>query len=137
MDLNFNLTWKMDVDPNFDYMMRLHFCDIISMRANDLWVRFLMVIQVRLMLAKSLDGFITVDGTDMSSTTPCSTKMKVVAGTGLSLAPTCKLFLGAVFVKWKRRPEYSNKYNQDSNKNNHNSQIALETSSIRKHNFFP
>ncbi|KAM7269277.1 hypothetical protein ACFE04_024774 [Oxalis oulophora] len=163
MDPNFNLTWKMDVDPSFDYMIRLHFCDIISMRANDLYfnvyVNTLTAInsldlsskgglatayytdmvlnsssitdgkitvqvgpvpngdsgQVNAILngleimklsnlAKSLDGFITADGTDMSSTASGSTKMKAVAGIGLALAATAMLFLGVVVVKWKRRP---------------------------------
>ncbi|KAJ8563653.1 hypothetical protein K7X08_032105 [Anisodus acutangulus] len=33
---NFNLTWTFDVDPGFQYFIRLHFCDIVSTAANQL-----------------------------------------------------------------------------------------------------
>ncbi|TXG50534.1 hypothetical protein EZV62_023058 [Acer yangbiense] len=36
MEPNFNLTWKMNVDSNFSYLIRLHFCDIVSKSLNDL-----------------------------------------------------------------------------------------------------
>ncbi|XP_031255875.1 probable receptor-like protein kinase At5g61350 [Pistacia vera] len=36
MQPNFNLTWKMSVDPTFSYLIRMHFCDIISTSLNDL-----------------------------------------------------------------------------------------------------
>ncbi|XWS75060.1 hypothetical protein CRYUN_Cryun01aG0053200 [Craigia yunnanensis] len=29
-NLNANLTWSFDVNPGFDYLVRLHFCDIVS-----------------------------------------------------------------------------------------------------------
>ncbi|GAB2270031.1 hypothetical protein Dimus_004946 [Dionaea muscipula] len=34
---NFNLTWKMPVDPSYSYLVRLHFCDIVSTSLNDLY----------------------------------------------------------------------------------------------------
>ncbi|KAI3927393.1 hypothetical protein MKX01_027624 [Papaver californicum] len=34
---NFNLTWEMGVDPTFSYLIRLHFCDIVSKTLNDLY----------------------------------------------------------------------------------------------------
>lgn len=34
---NFNLTWKMSVDPSFSYMIRMHFCDIASKSLNQLY----------------------------------------------------------------------------------------------------
>ncbi|KAH7550707.1 hypothetical protein JRO89_XS13G0252400 [Xanthoceras sorbifolium] len=36
MEPNFNLTWKMNVDASFSYLIRLHFCDIVSKSFNDL-----------------------------------------------------------------------------------------------------
>ncbi|XP_052180345.1 probable receptor-like protein kinase At4g39110 [Diospyros lotus] len=36
-DPNFNITWNMDVDPSFQYMLRMHFCDIISEVLDDLY----------------------------------------------------------------------------------------------------
>lgn len=37
MESNFNLTWKMNVEEGFDYLIRLHFCDIISKALNTLY----------------------------------------------------------------------------------------------------
>ncbi|CAA7387847.1 unnamed protein product [Spirodela intermedia] len=34
---NFNISWQLDVDPSFAYLIRLHFCDIISKSLNDLY----------------------------------------------------------------------------------------------------
>ncbi|XP_042002318.1 probable receptor-like protein kinase At5g61350 [Salvia splendens] len=36
-DPNFNLTWKMSIDPSFSYLIRLHFCDIVSKGLNELY----------------------------------------------------------------------------------------------------
>ncbi|CAI9759187.1 unnamed protein product [Fraxinus pennsylvanica] len=33
---NFNVTWGFSVDPGFQYLIRLHFCDIVSTAANQL-----------------------------------------------------------------------------------------------------
>ncbi|XP_070018607.1 receptor-like protein kinase HERK 1 [Nicotiana sylvestris] len=33
---NFNVTWTFDVEPGFQYFIRLHFCDIVSTAANQL-----------------------------------------------------------------------------------------------------
>ncbi|XP_065050792.1 receptor-like protein kinase THESEUS 1 [Musa acuminata AAA Group] len=35
-DLNFNITWVFSVDPSFLYLIRLHFCDIVSKALNTL-----------------------------------------------------------------------------------------------------
>ncbi|KAK7405201.1 hypothetical protein VNO78_06400 [Psophocarpus tetragonolobus] len=35
-DPNFNITWVFNVDPNFSYFIRVHFCDIISKSLNTL-----------------------------------------------------------------------------------------------------
>ncbi|KAK4255004.1 hypothetical protein QN277_008067 [Acacia crassicarpa] len=34
---NFNVTWQFDVDPGFQYLVRLHFCDIVSKSLNELY----------------------------------------------------------------------------------------------------
>ncbi|KAE9592727.1 putative protein kinase RLK-Pelle-CrRLK1L-1 family [Lupinus albus] len=34
---NFNVTWKFDVDISFSYLVRLHFCDIVSKGLNELY----------------------------------------------------------------------------------------------------
>lgn len=34
---NFNVTWRFDVEPEFQYLVRLHFCDIVSKGLNELY----------------------------------------------------------------------------------------------------
>ena len=34
---NFNVTWEFDVDPGFQYLVRYHFCDIVSKSLNQLY----------------------------------------------------------------------------------------------------
>ncbi|KAK3008148.1 hypothetical protein RJ639_015127 [Escallonia herrerae] len=34
---NFNVTWNLDIDSSFTYLVRLHFCDIVSKSLNDLY----------------------------------------------------------------------------------------------------
>jgi len=34
---NFNVSWKFDVDTSFSYLVRLHFCDIVSKGLNQLY----------------------------------------------------------------------------------------------------
>ncbi|CAN1239060.1 Receptor-like protein kinase HERK 1 [Linum grandiflorum] len=36
VDVNFNMTWVLPVNPNFRYLVRVHFCDIISRAMNNL-----------------------------------------------------------------------------------------------------
>ncbi|KAH0929573.1 hypothetical protein HID58_015300 [Brassica napus] len=37
MDPNFNVTWNFPSNPSFHYLIRLHFCDIVSKSLNDLY----------------------------------------------------------------------------------------------------
>ncbi|CAI0545544.1 unnamed protein product [Linum tenue] len=34
LEKRFNMSWRLEVDPGFDYMVRLHFCELESDRAN-------------------------------------------------------------------------------------------------------
>ncbi|XP_023548002.1 probable receptor-like protein kinase At4g39110 [Cucurbita pepo subsp. pepo] len=34
---NFNVTWKLEADPSFGYLIRFHFCDIVSKALNNLY----------------------------------------------------------------------------------------------------
>ncbi|XP_042040430.1 receptor-like protein kinase THESEUS 1 [Salvia splendens] len=35
-NMNFNITWVLQVDPSFSYFLRVHFCDIVSKSLNSL-----------------------------------------------------------------------------------------------------
>ncbi|KAL6995158.1 hypothetical protein U1Q18_005294 [Sarracenia purpurea var. burkii] len=37
VEANFNLTWVMAVDPSYSYLIRMHFCDIVSQALNELY----------------------------------------------------------------------------------------------------
>ncbi|KAK3026517.1 hypothetical protein RJ639_041814 [Escallonia herrerae] len=54
---NFNLTWTMSVDPSFSYLIRLHFCDIVSVSLNDLYFNVY------------VNGMMGVSGLDISTLT--------------------------------------------------------------------
>ncbi|KAF6142751.1 hypothetical protein GIB67_018462 [Kingdonia uniflora] len=56
-DPNFNLTWEMIVDPTFSYLVRMHFCDIVSKSLNDLYFNVY------------LNGAMGVSGLDLSTIT--------------------------------------------------------------------
>ncbi|OVA08831.1 Protein kinase domain [Macleaya cordata] len=56
-DPNFNLTWEMNVDPTFSYLIRLHFCDIVSKSLNDLYFNVY------------VNGLMGVSGLDLSTLT--------------------------------------------------------------------
>ncbi|XP_073107525.1 probable receptor-like protein kinase At1g30570 [Elaeis guineensis] len=34
LEKRFNMSWKFDVDPNFDYLVRLHFCEVVYDQPN-------------------------------------------------------------------------------------------------------
>lgn len=34
LEMRFNMSWKFQVDPGFDYLVRLHFCELVFDRAN-------------------------------------------------------------------------------------------------------
>ncbi|KAK2434027.1 receptor protein kinase HERK [Trifolium repens] len=49
---NFNVTWKFNVEPEFQYLVRLHFCDVVSKSLNELYFN---VYIDSLLAAKELD----------------------------------------------------------------------------------
>ncbi|KAL2935267.1 hypothetical protein RDABS01_018385 [Bienertia sinuspersici] len=57
INANFNLTWKMPVDPSYDYLIRLHFCDVVSAALNDLYFNVY------------VNGFVGASSLDLSSLT--------------------------------------------------------------------
>ncbi|KAI3931957.1 hypothetical protein MKW98_012367 [Papaver atlanticum] len=52
---NFNVTWGFEIDPAFGYMIRLHFCDIVSKSLNDLYFNVY------------INGHMAISGLDLSS----------------------------------------------------------------------
>ncbi|XP_021910908.1 probable receptor-like protein kinase At4g39110, partial [Carica papaya] len=54
---NFNVTWNFDADPSFSYLVRMHFCDIVSKSLNDLYFNVY------------INGKTAVSGLDLSSLT--------------------------------------------------------------------
>ncbi|XVE56889.1 hypothetical protein DITRI_Ditri04bG0046600 [Diplodiscus trichospermus] len=54
---NFNLTWEMNVDASFSYLIRMHFCDIVSKSRNDLYFNVY------------INGLMGVSGLDLTSKT--------------------------------------------------------------------
>lgn len=54
---NFNVTWELEVDPSFNYLVRLHFADIISKSLNDLYFNVY------------INGYMAISGLDLSTIT--------------------------------------------------------------------
>jgi len=54
---NFNVSWRLDVDLDFSYLVRLHFCDIISKSLNDLYFNVY------------INGKMAISGLDLSTLT--------------------------------------------------------------------
>ncbi|KAL5788635.1 hypothetical protein ACOSP7_005584 [Xanthoceras sorbifolium] len=54
---NFNVTWNFDVDSTFSYMIRMHFCDIVSKSLNDLYFNVY------------VNGKMAISGLDLSTLT--------------------------------------------------------------------
>ncbi|KAK9748090.1 hypothetical protein RND81_02G035200 [Saponaria officinalis] len=55
--VNFNLTRKLPIDPTFSYLVRLHFCDIVSIALNELYFNVY------------VNGMMGVNGLDLSTLT--------------------------------------------------------------------
>ncbi|KGN47345.1 receptor-like protein kinase HERK 1 [Cucumis sativus] len=51
---NFNVTWKFKVDPEFQYLVRFHFCDIVSKSLHELYFNVY------------IDSWLVVGGLDLS-----------------------------------------------------------------------
>lgn len=54
---NFNVTWNLDIDLSFQYVVRLHFCDIISQSLEDLYFNVF------------INGKMAISGIDLSTLT--------------------------------------------------------------------
>ncbi|XP_020091176.1 probable receptor-like protein kinase At4g39110 [Ananas comosus] len=54
---SFNVTWRLEVDPSFGYLVRLHFCDIVSKSLNDLYFNVY------------VNGLTAISGLDLSAIT--------------------------------------------------------------------
>ncbi|KAF6170495.1 hypothetical protein GIB67_031903 [Kingdonia uniflora] len=54
---NFNVTWNLAIDPSFGYLIRLHFCDIVSKSLNDLYFNVY------------INGKMAISGLDLSTIT--------------------------------------------------------------------
>ncbi|XP_058213254.1 probable receptor-like protein kinase At4g39110 [Rhododendron vialii] len=54
---NFNVTWNLDIDLSYQYLVRLHFCDIISDSLNDLYFNVF------------INGKTAISGIDLSTLT--------------------------------------------------------------------
>ncbi|KAM7250901.1 hypothetical protein ACFE04_022784 [Oxalis oulophora] len=54
---NFNVSWNFEVDTSFSYMLRMHFCDIVSKSLNDLYFNVY------------VNGKMAISGLDLSSLT--------------------------------------------------------------------
>ncbi|KAG6517154.1 hypothetical protein ZIOFF_020534 [Zingiber officinale] len=54
---HFNITWQFAVDPSFSYLIRLHFCDIVSKNLNELYFNVY------------INGLIGVSSLDLSTAT--------------------------------------------------------------------
>ncbi|XVF11878.1 hypothetical protein REPUB_Repub08aG0065400 [Reevesia pubescens] len=191
---NFNLTWVMNVDARFSYLIRMHFCDIVSKSRNDLYFNVyingllgvsgldltamagdlatayytdfvlnatdindsIMVqvgpasngglpnailngLEVMKMsnIADSLDGLFAADGSYKGG---YSSKLKVVAISGLAMAFLAMFFLGIVCIRWKKRPHDWQKRNSFSSwllpiNGSHTSFLSRKSSS-RKSSIF-
>ncbi|WOK99649.1 hypothetical protein Cni_G08361 [Canna indica] len=56
-DPSFNITWQMAADPSFSYLIRMHFCDIVSKSLNSLYFNVY------------INGLMAVSSLDLSSLT--------------------------------------------------------------------
>ncbi|XP_057966172.1 probable receptor-like protein kinase At4g39110 [Malania oleifera] len=54
---NFNVTWDFDIEPAYGYLIRLHFCDIVSKSLNDLYFNVY------------INGKMAISGLDLSTVT--------------------------------------------------------------------
>ncbi|KAA8546007.1 hypothetical protein F0562_020542 [Nyssa sinensis] len=54
---NFNVTWNLEIDLSYSYLLRLHFCDIVSKALNDLYFNVY------------INGRMAISGLDLSTLT--------------------------------------------------------------------
>ncbi|GAU44165.1 hypothetical protein TSUD_377650 [Trifolium subterraneum] len=59
LDKRFNMSWKFEVDPDFDYMVRLHFCELAYDKSNE---RVFRIYINNRTAANNLDVFVRAGG---------------------------------------------------------------------------
>ncbi|XP_042486102.1 probable receptor-like protein kinase At4g39110 [Macadamia integrifolia] len=84
---NFNVTWNFNIDPAFSYLLRLHFCDIISKSLNDLYFNVY------------INGQKAISGLDLSSITSglaISYYKDIIVNSSMLLSDKLKIQIGPV-----------------------------------------
>ncbi|EHA8589450.1 Receptor-like protein kinase HERK 1 [Cocos nucifera] len=61
LEKKFNMSWKFDVDPNFDYLVRLHFCELVYDQPN---MRIFRIYINNKTAAENYDVFVKAGGKD-------------------------------------------------------------------------
>ncbi|KAK6121457.1 hypothetical protein DH2020_044803 [Rehmannia glutinosa] len=131
---SFNISWKMKVDSSFQYLVRLHFADIVSKSPNDLYfnvylngkpaITGLDLSTVAGGLTSAYFADFVINSTMVSGLDPLTVQVGpmnenadgkkadgssavngTVAAVGFAMMFGAFIGLGAMAVKWKKRPQ--------------------------------